>query len=122
MDNSKFKNTHVLRAAKIMSNMDNDEDTDTLFSHKIDKYEMLLENDAGEIPENIELLRDNTALTAFIRMALSRKENEINIDDLTDRLANLDEIERNQVVQGVIDGVGENHIKSYLLPLGCEID
>ena len=122
MDNSKAKNTHLVRAAHILADADNDSDTDVLFNHRIDKYESLPENDAGEIPEDLDLLNDKTALTAFIKAALATKPDEIDINDLTDRLIELPYEGRNKAIASALEGVGGSHIRPYQFPLGCELD
>ena len=122
MDNSKSKNTHMLRAAQIMADAGDDEETDAIFLHRVEKYESLPENDAGEIPDDIDLLRNNTALAAFLKAALERKRDEIDINKLTDNLIHMEYKERNEAAMGALKGVGGDHIKPYQLPLGCELE
>lgn len=127
-----------------MANADGDNETDMVFRHRLEvtptafygfqsqsdltlalpnqKYEILPENDAGEIPDDLDLLQDNTALAAFIRAALDMKTDEIDINDLTDRLIQMPYEERNVAARGAINGLGGKHIKPYHLPVGCELE
>ena len=62
------------------------------------------------------------ALTAFIRTALNMKTDEIDIDDLTDKLIQMPFDERNQAARGAMSGIGGKHIKPFHLPVGCELE
>ena len=64
MDGSKVQNSNLRAAAQTLLEVGSST-TDTMFSDRLDRYERL-KIDEGEIPDDFELLKSDTAMGTFV--------------------------------------------------------